>query len=109
MWIRNLLFAVLAIGCAQGGSGVPVNGDDAPKQDATVKLDSSTSDASVTDASVPIDGMVPLDAFVPQDAASPFCTQNSNCTVLGECCITLGGPMGFCGPGVIIFDECFPQ
>lgn len=90
-----------------GGDAVP---------DAAVKRDASTSvtpDAPqlTIDAALPIDAAVPvIDAAVPIDAPTgPFCTANSQCTVAGECCITLGGPQGFCGPGTVVLGECFPQ
>ena len=81
---------------------------------APVSADSNPStlpDAPVPDAALPpADAAIAVDAFVPQDAPpSVFCTENFQCTASGECCITLGGPMSFCGSGTIILDECFPQ
>ena len=59
----------------------------------------------------PVDAAPPVvDAPPPVDAPPQlFCTQNSQCTNPGECCITLGGPMGFCGKGQIILGACVPQ
>lgn len=118
MLMRSLVLGVIAVGCAQGGTGGSgTGGDDDPMPpmiDAPATVDSNPStlpDAPVPDAALPpADAAVTVDAFVPQDAPpSVFCTENFQCTASGECCITLGGPMGFCGPGTIIFDECFPQ
>lgn len=69
------------------------------------------------DANVRLDGGVtqPQDAQVsqtPQDAPTnqgPFCTANNQCTTAGQCCVTLGGPQGFCGPGQVVLGQCVPQ
>jgi hypothetical protein len=31
------------------------------------------------------------------------------CTIPGECCVTLGGPVGFCAPGDVVLGVCFPN
>lgn len=113
--IRGLALVFLAAaGCANagnpgsGGGG----GDDAPgKIDAAVKHDSNVAPI---DTPPPIDSPGPVDAAV--DAAvpidgpqGPFCTANNQCTNSGECCVTLGGPMGFCAPGTVIAGQCFPS
>ncbi len=96
---------------------MPANGnggDDVPAADApAVTHDGNQVTA---DGPRPIDAAVPPDAFVfldapppPPDAASPFCSANNQCTVAGECCIRLGGPMGFCGSGIPVGSECLPQ
>jgi hypothetical protein len=49
---------------------------------------------------------------LPPDAApqsGPFCTANNQCTNAGECCVTLGGPSGFCAPGSVVLGQCVPQ
>ena len=108
---RFLLLAVLGgasiAACARGGSGASGD-DDSPKVDA--------KSGGIDGPTPPIDApMTPVDAppqavDAPADAPpSLFCTANNQCTVPGECCIDLGGPMGFCGPGTIILGECIPQ
>ncbi len=103
------LIVCVAAACAQGG----VNGGD-PKMDAAVHRDVQ---------SVAPDGARPPDAGVKHDAAPPppdasidagggdgaVCSQNNQCAVSGECCITLGGPVGFCGPGTAIGSACIPM
>ena len=110
---RAFVYALLLCACATGGKSG--GGDDDPGQiDAavTTRYDANTS-VTVDAPGIKLDGGVPLvDAFVPPqpDAASgPFCSQNSQCTKAGECCITLSGPMGFCGPGTVILGQCVPQ
>jgi len=111
--IRAALFTVLA-SCATGATPGNTGGDDDVPRDAPGHQDASqvTGDARAPDASPPIDAPSPVDAFVFQDAAidaSLFCSANNQCTTSGECCIRLGGPMGFCGPGIPIGTECLPQ
>jgi hypothetical protein len=72
---------------------------DAPK----VRMDGGVVTPPQQDAQV---SQLPPDA-APQ--TGPFCTANAQCTNAGECCVTLGGPQGFCGPGTVVFGECFPQ
>ena len=99
---RFLLLASLVAACATGGSGT--TGDDPAKVDASTKP--GTIDAPMTPIDAP---MTPIDApMTPIDAPSLFCTANNQCTVPGECCLTVGGPQGFCAPGTIILGECFP-
>lgn len=50
-----------------------------------------------------------VDAGSGSGSSGPFCTTNSQCTVSGECCLTLGGPSGFCAPGTVVLGECFPE
>ena len=99
---------VLLGACATGGGG----SDDPGAQDAAVGIDGSTSTLP-PDASVKHDGgMMPMpDASTPaMDAGSGlFCTTNSQCTNSGECCVTLGGPNGFCAPGSVVLGQCVPQ
>jgi hypothetical protein len=109
--IRSLLVALIAVGCATGGNG---SGDDAPKIDApTHDAPHIVIDAKVyLDAHTPTDGQVPIDAPPPPPDASTsggLCAQNTDCTTTGECCLTLGGPTGFCVPGIVIGGACFPQ
>lgn len=104
---QSLAFALLAVSCATGGK----EGNDLPI-DAPKSVDSSQvrTDApmQVVDAPV-IDAPMMIDAPVMVDAPSgPFCTANSQCTVAGECCLTIGGPQGFCAPGTVLGGTCFP-
>lgn len=109
-WV--LVYAFFVAACATGGQ--PGGGDDDPMITADASVSRQDANTQVTlDASIKLDGGLPIaDAFVPPpvDAASgPFCTGNSQCTNAGECCIDLGGQMGFCGPGTVVFGECVPQ
>ena len=99
--------------CASGGQ--PDTGN---VQDAAVGTPhADASNVTAPDAKVRMDAAVtpPQDSSVsqlPPDAApnqGPFCTANSQCTNAGECCVTLGGPQGFCGPGTVVLGQCFPQ
>lgn len=120
------LFAAAAVlgGCATAGTD-PTPGDD--DDDDVPVIDGSlpgTPDASqvpgTPDASQapgtpdatppgPPDARPPVDAYEPPIDAPPppppdaglFCTNDSMCP-MGQCCLTLGGPMGFCVPGVSI-------
>ena len=99
--------------CASGGQADTDGKVDAavvdPRQDA--------SNVSMPDANARLDGGVtqPADAQVsqlPPDASTnqgPFCTANNQCTTAGECCVTLGGPNGFCAPGTVVLGQCVPQ
>jgi hypothetical protein len=114
--IRALGFAFVVAGCASGtvpatGGDDDVPAIDAPTTQADARQVSSDAPPPMIDAPPP-----PPDAFVFQDAAaqpdapaSLFCSANSQCTAAGECCIRLGGPQGFCGPGIPFADECIPQ
>lgn len=112
--IRGLALVLLAVaGCANAGNpGSGGGGDDAPgKVDASVKHDSSVAPI---DSPPPIDSPGPVDAavdspMIDSPSGGPFCSSNSQCTTSGECCVTLGGPMGFCAPGQVIAGQCFPQ
>jgi hypothetical protein len=111
-----VLVVLAATGCANAGHpGSGGGGDDAPngKVDASVKQDSNVTP---TDTPPPIDAPGPVDAAVdsptsmlPDAPQGPFCSSNSQCTVSGECCVTLGGPMGFCAPGTVVAGQCFPS
>ena len=99
--------------CATGGQENTGDG----KIDASVGTPhADASNVTTPDAKVRMDASVTpqQDASVsqlPPDAANqgPFCTTNSQCTNSGECCVTLGGPQGFCGPGTVVLGQCFPQ
>lgn len=100
---RVAAVVVVVGGCANAG-----NGSDDP-----VRVDAATArDAAATiDAAVPVDARVVVDAPAPPLDAPPgslFCTANSQCTVAGECCLDLGGSMGFCTAGTIFLGECTP-
>lgn len=107
----TIVWVCFIAACATGGT----NGGDEPA-DAAVSVprdanDVTTADAPRGDAAV----SQPQDAAVSQlpDASTggggPFCATNSNCTVAGECCVTLGGPQGFCAPGTVVLGQCFPD
>lgn len=98
-----LVVAVVAGGCANAGNG----GDDPVRVDAAMARDATAP----IDAAVAVDARVVIDApSAPLDAppGSLFCTANSQCTVAGECCLDLGGSMGFCTEGDIFLGECIP-
>lgn len=109
IFVCGLMATCIFSACATGGQ----HGDE--QQDASVApKDSST--VLPPDARIRMDGGVvnpTPDAQVSQtpDAGSsgPFCATNSDCTVSGECCVTIGGPMGFCAPGTVILGQCFPD
>src|SRR5579862_7640407 len=101
---RSIVIALLfsALGACASGSA---NGGD--KQDAAVAphedahFVSPDAPKGVSDARLP-DAFVPKDAPPPPDASGVgdggICTVNTDCIVAGECCVTLGGPAGFCAP-----------
>jgi len=104
-----VVYALVMTACATGTTNNGTN------TDAAVQPHHDDAAHVATDApAVRVDAAVVPDAFVPRDAApdaasSLFCTDNSQCTNSGECCITLGGPQGFCGPGVVLLGQCVPQ
>jgi hypothetical protein len=111
--LRGFALALLVASCANAGQPGNGGGDDEPaKIDASVKHDSSVA---------PIDSPPPIDApmidapvqMMPDaaidGASGPFCATNGDCTVSGECCVTLGGPQGFCAPGQVVAGQCFPN
>lgn len=98
--------------CASGGNADGGEG----KIDAAVGARQDASNVTTPDAKVRMDaGTTPQqDAQVsqlPPDAANqgPFCTANNQCTTAGQCCVTLGGPQGFCAPGTVVLGQCVPQ
>jgi hypothetical protein len=109
---RTLIVYVLVAACAHGG-GQGDNGDDQPKIDAPPSTHQDANPVVTPDAATPNpDASVPpADAVTPPtDARSGlFCMTNSQCTTSGECCVTLGGPSGFCAPGTIVLGNCVPQ
>jgi hypothetical protein len=106
---RSIVIALLFSACASAGTS---GGD---KQDAAVTQHEDAHFVS-PDGPKGIDARLP-DAFVPKDAPADafgvgdggLCTDNSQCIVAGECCVTLGGPSGFCAPGSVVGGQCFPQ
>lgn len=100
------------VACASGGQA-----DDGKIDAAVVGPRQDASNVTMPDAKVRLDGGVTQQqdaqvSQVPQDAPpnqGPFCTANSQCTTAGQCCVTLGGPNGFCAPGSIVLGQCFPQ
>lgn len=103
----------VVVACATGGAANSGGDDTNEIVDAPSggKQDASTS--HITDAAVHLDAHVP-DAYVPPatpdaNTSGALCSTNSQCTTTGECCLTLGGTMGFCAPGSIVLGQCFPQ
>lgn len=109
----SIIAAVFAA-CATGGNDSGNAGTDAAVtgQDASSV---STPDAPRADAGTTADAQVSQlpDAGTGSGSGSGsgglFCTTNSQCTVSGECCVTLGGPSGFCAPGSVVLGQCVPQ
>ena len=103
-----LMIAALAWGCATG-----TNTNGGANVDAAVTPHHDDASHVAADApGVKMDAAVVHDAppDAPPDAASGlFCTANSQCTNTGECCVTLGGPQGFCAPGTVVLGQCIPQ
>ena len=105
------IYVLVGVACATGGQN---GGDD--KVDASTKPHQDASNVTAPDApTVHMDaGVTPhQDAQVSQlpdaDSSGAFCTANSQCTNAGECCVTLGGPQGFCAPGSVVLGQCVPQ
>jgi hypothetical protein len=103
--VHHLALVLLACGCATGGKDGGDQQIDAPRPidasrtviDAPRVIDApNVSDAPMIDAQM-------IDA-----PSGPFCATNGQCTVSGECCVTLGGPQGFCAPGTVIGSACIP-
>src|SRR5580765_1998923 len=102
---KSSLCALLVSACASAGA----NGGD--KQDAAVTPPHEDAHFVVQDAPKGVDAHV-VDAYVAPDAPpdgggdGALCTANNECTVPGECCVTLGGPQGFCAPGTVVGSTC---
>jgi hypothetical protein len=102
---------VLALAaCASGTSN---DGGGSGAADASVVRYDASASQLVDAASSHTDAGMSHDAATQTvDAGSGsgglFCTTNSQCTNAGECCVTLGGPNGFCGPGTVLAGQCFP-
>lgn len=99
---------LFAAACATGGSGA------SEQADAAVVVRQDATNVTTPDAYVRADAGVAQDAQVSQlpDASTGgglFCATSSECTVSGECCVTLGGPQGFCAPGTVVLGQCFPE
>jgi hypothetical protein len=107
--IRFLFLFGLAA-CATGGSGAP-DGGGTTGQDAAAIKDGPRPDGPGTPSDAPVmDAPPPADSPPPPDSGgSLFCSNNAMCTTQGECCVTLGGPMGFCAPGDVVLGVCFPN
>jgi len=110
--VGALIYFLVGAACATGGQ----NGDD--KVDASTSSHQDASNVTSPDAPhVRMDAGVTQQqdaqvVQVPQDAPAQsglFCSTNSQCTVAGECCVTLGGPNGFCAPGDVVLGQCFPK
>jgi len=111
VWVSSI--AALVAACATGGSDA---GNDRLDAAVTTRNDASavtTTDAPRADAAVGIDAQVSQlpDAGSGSGSGSSglFCATNGDCTVAGECCVTLGGPQGFCAPGTVVLGQCFPE
>jgi hypothetical protein len=108
---KAVVIALFVSACAAAG----VSGGD--KQDAAVNPHEDAHFV-VQDAPKLVDAHV-ADAFVQRDAPPDssggtvgdggLCTDSSQCAVAGECCVTLGGPAGFCAPGTVVLGACIPQ
>ena len=92
--------------CATGGSDSGGGTDAAVRQDAANVV---ASDAPRADAAVTADAQVSQLPDAGTGSGGLFCSTNPECTVAGECCVTLGGPQGFCAPGQVILGQCFPE
>jgi hypothetical protein len=103
---RSLAIVLLACACAAGGVAGQEGKMDAPSQQRDGSFVTDDAPKRPPDAR-PVDAPPP-DAAI--DAPSgPFCSTNSQCTTAGECCVTLGGPAGFCAPGTVVLGVCVPQ
>ena len=104
-------FAIVVAACATGGSDSGNGGGtDAAvtRQDAaSVTADARRADAAVSTPDAQVSQLP--DAGTGSGSGGLFCSQSSQCTVAGECCVTLGGPQGFCAPGTVILGQCVPQ
>jgi hypothetical protein len=108
--VGALIYFLGGAACATGGQ----NGDD--RIDASTSSQQDASHVVSPDAAPPRDAAVSQQqdaqvVQVPQDAPQSglFCTANNQCTNSGECCLTLGGPSGFCAPGQVVLGQCVPQ
>jgi hypothetical protein len=100
----GLLVAACATAAAPGSEEGPLDAAISPHHDAA---NATNADAGRHDASVGVGHDAAVDA-VPPDSAI-FCSDNSQCTNSGECCITLGSPVGVCGAGIVIGSSCVPD
>jgi hypothetical protein len=112
MLLARMAMICSIVGCASANPPLGPGDDDDVPADASTPVDARqvNGDAPIT----PVDAAPMIDAFVFLDAAPDapsalFCSANNQCTNAGECCIRLGGPQGFCGPGIPIGSECLPQ
>jgi len=105
----------LAVSVLSACAAAGVSGGD--KQDAAVAPHEDAHFVTADAPNRPVDAHV-ADAFVQRDAPPDsggsvgdggLCTDNSQCAVAGECCVTLGGPAGFCAPGTVLGTTCIPQ
>jgi len=104
---RSLAIVLLVSACASGGVAGQEGKMDAPAQQRDGSFVTNDAPKPPPDARPP-DAHAPPDAAV--DAASGlFCSDNSQCTTAGQCCLTLGGPTGFCTPGTVVLGVCVPQ
>ena len=108
---RSIAIWLFVSACASGG----VNGGD--KTDAAVTPHEDAHFVTTDAPKPPPQDARPLDAFVPKDAPPDafgvgdggICSANNQCIVSGECCVTLGGPTGFCAPGTVLGSTCIPS
>ncbi|HUS29349.1 MAG TPA: hypothetical protein VMZ53_12610 [Kofleriaceae bacterium] len=106
------IYVLLGVACATGGqNGGDIDANTSTHQDASnvISPDAPRIRMDAAVVTPPQDAQV---SQVPQDApaqSGPFCSANSQCTTAGQCCVTLGGPQGFCGPGTVVLGQCVPQ
>lgn len=111
--------SVIVYGCASAGSTPPgASLDDAAKGGDAGKLHDAANGEPLDSPSTHHDAAAATpdaspDAFVSHmpdaDTDGALCTANDQCTNSGECCVTLGGPEGFCAPGTKIGSTCVPD
>jgi len=85
--------------------------------DAETAIDAKSIDAKSIDPDpidappIPIDSPAALPDAPPPDAppSGGACSRNDQCPDPDECCINLGGPIGFCGKGFEVGDDCIPD
>jgi hypothetical protein len=106
--LKATIVSVLVMAaCATGGG--PEQGvlaDASVRRDATTTV---TADALRGDAGVGQDAQLSQIVDAGGGSGGLFCQANNQCTVGGECCVTLGGPNGFCAPGDVVLGQCVPQ
>ena len=108
--LASVLASLVLGACASGSNAGPPMVDAEVAKDATA-IDSTSIDPKPIDAFVPQDAPAALPDAPPPDAppTGGACSRNDQCPHPDECCINLGTPLGFCGPGTEFGDECIPD